>query len=308
MLLHEENGGTLVRSDSRQRVLSAIQHQPVEKIPKGELCIDDGVIKKELGCDIVGFEERLEFVERLGVDLVCLSPKNGSGEGIPEYREVIWEDIERWTRDTSLFSFALLDGPFGWGIRSLGFERFITLHARSPLNLVGLIERVEALNVKLSEILVEQGIDGIIIADDIAYNRGLLVSPRVLREYFLPSLERQVEAIAKRGIPVFFHSDGNYSEVIADLVEIGFKGVHCIDRNADMDVVALQQAYGKTLCLWGTLDVADLAKADDEMYLAELIDRIEGLGSRGGFILGTTSGLFEGIDIRGLMRVYHAVK
>lgn len=300
--------GVLMRSDSRQRVFAAIQRQPVEKIPRGELCIEDGVIKRELGCGAVGFEERLEFVKRLGADLICLSSKSGSSKGIPEYRDVVWEDVERWTRDTPLFSFALLDGAFGWGVRSLGFERFVTLHVRSPLSLVSLVERVEALNMKLAEILVDQGINGFIIADDIAYNRGLLVSPKVLREYFLPSLERQVEAISKRGIPALFHSDGNYSEVLPDLLEIGFQGIHCIDRNAGMDAVALRQVYGEKLCLWGTLDVADLAKTDDEVYLAELIKGIEELGSQGGFILGTTSGLFEGIDIRGLMRVYQAVK
>lgn len=295
----------LVVSDTRLRVLSAIRHRAVDRVPKGELCIDDAVIRKELGCHRVGFEERLEFVNRLGLDLICLTPKYPLDvRGIPEARDVLWEDLQRWTGNTPLFSFAIIDGVFGWGIRTLGFERFVTLHVRSPLNLEDLIKRVEALNGELSKIVVEQGINGIIIADDIAYTRGLLTSPKIIREYFIPSLERQLEEIAGKGVPVFFHSDGNYGEIITDLIQIGFEGLHCIDSNSGMDALALQQAYGESLCLWGTLAADDLAKSAEPVYFAELIENIRRLNSGGGFILGTNSGLFEGIDVGRLTEIY----
>jgi len=255
----------------------------------------------------VGFEERLEFVDRLGLDVICLSPSYPDPRGIPEPGDIVWEDLDRWVADTSFFSFAVIDGVFGWGVRTLGFKEFLTLPIRSPLNLADLVKKVETLNVELSGRLAGRGIDGIIIADDIAYNRGLITGPKIMREYFIPSLERQFEKIAGKGVSVFFHSDGNYNEIIPDLIRIGFQGLHCIDRNSGMDVFKLQQAYGEKLCLWGTLDSNDLARSADPVYLDDLLENIRLLNSRNGFILGTNSGLFKGIDLSRLIEIYKSV-
>lgn len=95
--------------------------------------------------------------------------------------------------------------------------------------------------------------------------------------------------------------------IIPDLIRIGFQGLHCIDRNSGMDVFKLQQAYGEKLCLWGTLGSDDLARAADPVYFNDLLENIRLLNSRNGFILGTNSGLFKGIDLGRLIEIYKSV-
>ncbi|MDA8228908.1 MAG: hypothetical protein M0T74_14665, partial [Desulfitobacterium hafniense] len=134
-------------STSRERVALAIRHCITDRIPKGELCIDDAVILRDLQCERVSFPERYEFVKRLGLDLVCLAPEYQHENGLPESDTCIPPDLDRWTMETQLFSFALLDGVFGWGMRTLGYEEFFKLPMRSPQVFTSLLKEVEKLNI-----------------------------------------------------------------------------------------------------------------------------------------------------------------
>lgn len=293
---------------SRERVRRTIRRQETDRLAKGELCINDSVVRQELSCDYVGFAERLAFVNALGLDIFTLSPVYSQlAGGLPNPGECIWPDIEQWITGTGLFNFAIVDGAFEVGMRTLGCLEFLTLPGKSPLSLTEFIGKVEKLNMCMFEDLVAKGIDGIILADDIAYRKGLLINPKILKEYFFPSLARQVEEIAGKGIPVFSHSDGNYREVIPDLINIGFQGLHCIDHNCGMDIADLQREFGNKLCLWGHLDLPDTQQARDPAILQDVVVSVRKLALQKGLILGTNSGLFEGIDFTGLKAIYRSV-
>ncbi|MFH1123786.1 MAG: uroporphyrinogen decarboxylase family protein, partial [Pseudomonadota bacterium] len=279
----------------RDRVLTAIHQGRTDRIPKGELCIEDGVIRKELGLEKVGFEERYEFVNRLGLDIMCMNPVYPASKGgLPDAGELVWPDLEAWVHRSGLFTFALLDGAFGWGIKIFGFKAFLLLPVRDPGLLQEFIRGVEELNIRVAAMLIDQGVDGLIIAEDIAYRGGLLAGPEIVRRHFLPSLARQVGEMARGDRPIFFHSDGNLTEVMSDLVDMGFKGLHCIDRHSGMDISDLKHRYGEALCFWGTLAVEDVARSGDPSYREGLVEGLLSIGPNGGFIAGTTSGLFEG--------------
>lgn len=292
----------------RERVRLAVEHRETDRIPRGELVIDDDVAIKTLGCPKVGFSfsGRLEFVRYMGLDAYCLSPQYPAGDALPAARECIFPDLRSWVQNTDLFIFGLLDGVFDWGVRLLSFERFITLSIRSPLSFEELAARVEQLNTGLITRLSEAGVNGIIIADDLAYQRGLYTSPAVIRKYVIPSLAVQVQAAksAAAGMPVFFHSDGNYSPIIPDIIGAGFGGLHCIDRHSGLDLAEIRRQYGDRLCLWGSLDVADTLRAGEAGYLEGLRDSVLDATGGKGFILGTSSGIFSGMDMAGLMSVY----
>lgn len=291
--------------NSRERVKAAISNQLPDRIPKGELCIEDDLVGHCLNCSQVGFEERAAFIEELGLDLVTLAPDYPVSSSVPETLDTTLPDLEKWVLKTPLFTIALLDGAFGWGARTLDYTDFLVLSRSSPLSFQALIDRVENLNGELIKRLIDQGVDGIIIADDIAYQRGLVINPDTLKEYLFPSLARQVEAVSGNA-PFFFHSDGNYSEIIPELINCGFQGLQCFERQAGMDPLKLKVQHPE-LCVWGTLEVEDLQRAKDADYLDKLASEINTLSSHKGFILGTTCGLFKGIDLDGLTAIYNKV-
>jgi uroporphyrinogen decarboxylase len=291
--------------NSRQMVKTLLDSGKAGRIPKGELCINDDVVCKTMGCHDAGFDERYSFARRLGLDLFSLSPRYPfTGGQLPRPEQFIWTDLGKWA-DTTLFTFAVLDGAFEWGIRLLGLDKFCVM-LRSPLSVEDLVSLVQKLNLSLAQRITAAGIDGFILADDIAYQQGLMASPGILREYFLPGLARQVHEIRCSGLPVFFHSDGNYSMVLDEIVAAGFNGLQCLEKNAGMEPLQIWAKYGRNLCLWGHLDVEDIAAAKDLESLDRTVTAVRHLAAQGQFMLGTTSGLFDGMDLDLLLDLYHS--
>lgn len=303
VLYVDEHQGTL-----RELIGKSITEGARDQVAKGELCIDDGVVRQALRCKRVGFEERLAFVAGMNLDIFTVAPVYPEqGKRLPRPDECLWPDLKKWVAETPLYTCALLDGAFEWGLRVLGFQDFLILDRTSPVAFNNFIKAVEDLNQSLIRFLAESGIDAIIIGDDIAYNKGLMLSPAVLREHFFPSLSKQVAVAAHKGLPVFYHSDGNYRDVVGDIVNAGFNGLHCIDRDSGMDLSWLYSEIGDKLCLWGHLDASAIVQAGDPVLLKDWAMSIRRFASGKKFILGTNSGMFEGMDVEGLRILYQAV-
>ena len=148
----------------------------------------------------------------------------------------------------------MVDGVFGWGIRLWGFQKFMVALARKDTSLSNFFTSVETLNKALVNQAKDRGAMGVLLADDIAYQHGLMVNPELLRQNVLPSAARQVQSFKALNLPVFFHSDGNLNDIMDDLVETGLDGRQCIESAAGMDLASVRERYGKRLCLWGNLD------------------------------------------------------
>lgn len=298
--------------DSKSLVSGTIRGQVTDRIPVGELCIDDSLVADFTGPSRVGFPQRRQVADRLGLDLICLpadyGPLTAQG-GLPAADTVRWNAIESWAGKTDLFIFALLDGGFAWGVKTWGFQQFVIMIMRRSAHVVALMRQVEALNRRLIRQAADLGADGIVIGDDIAYRQGLLLPPDLMKELFLPSLARQAGVCHGIGLPVFFHSDGDLRAILKEIAGSGIDGLQGIESAAGMDLASIKADYGHQLCLWGNLDPACLV----EDLKAEAIDaRVEAVlasGARdGGLIFGTSSGLFKGMRLQSIERAYRCAR
>lgn len=190
---------------SRELVKRLLRRELTCRAAKGELCLDDGIIRRTLECERVGFEEKVRFIHWLGSDIICLTPTYvGSPKQLFRPDESILAEVDLWIQKTDLFVFAILDGAFELGVRTFGFQSFLRQLQRTPSKVKMFVDRVEKNNKNAVSQLAGHGIDGIIIADDIAYKDGLLFRPQAFNELFLPSLARQIECSSSKGVPVFF--------------------------------------------------------------------------------------------------------
>ncbi|MDW7650482.1 MAG: uroporphyrinogen decarboxylase family protein [Bacillota bacterium] len=294
---------------SRERVKNVIEGGLPDRIPKGELCINDDVIcSGSADCKLPAFEQRYAFIKDLGLDLVSLSPLYPMGlNRLPQQGEYQWPDLQRWVEETPLFTFAVLDGAFEWGMRIFGLEKFFIMLRKQHPALAEFISQVEELNLSMAAKLQAEGIDGFILADDIAYQGGLLAGPDIMRQFFIPSLNRQVDKIVPDGLPVFYHSDGDYRAVLEEIIHSGISGLQCLEKEAGMNLAELRRRVGDGICLWGHLDVEDIELAADPACRQALIQSIRAAASQGKFILGTTSGIFSGTDVGLLQSIYKAM-
>lgn len=295
--------------NAKERVARLIRHESTDRIPFGELCIDDDLIADVLGIRKVRFPHRQEFVGLLGQDLICISPGYGTARrlrALPSPADLEWKDTECWAHKTDLSVFVLLDGAFGWGVKLLGFEKFIVSVSRDSAGIASLFREVERLNADLAKRARAMGADGVVIADDIAYRQGLFISPDMLRKHYFPSLARQAQACRMAGLAVFFHSDGDLTLILDDIAGCAVDGLQCIEAAAGMDLAAIKKAYGPKLCLWGNLDPAVLAAPFDRFEIERKVASVLAAGGTGGgFVFGTSSGLFTGMRRRNIEAAYH---
>jgi uroporphyrinogen decarboxylase len=301
-----------MRYDSKSLVRRTIKRQAADRTPVGELCIDDALVTAFTGTFRVGFEQRRQVADRLGLDLISLAPDYGSRTDrnvLPAPDAVGLKAVEVWAEKTHLFIFVLLDGGFQWGLKRWGFQRFLTMVMRQSTDVPNLLKQVETLNRRLIKRAADLGADGVVIADDIAYQSGLLLPPDRIRELFLPSLARQTETCHAAGLSVFFHSDGNLDAILKDIVGIGFDGLQCIETASGMDLAMVKTDYGNRLCLWGNLDPACLVeKLSDEVINARVGAVLASGVRNGGLIFGTSSGLFQGMRPRSIELAYRCAK
>jgi uroporphyrinogen decarboxylase len=276
------------------------------------LCIDDALVAAFTGTSRVGFEQRRQVADRLGLDLICLEADYGSRTDrgvLPAADDVDLNPVEVWAEQTHLFIFVLLDGGFQWGLKRWGFQQFLTMAMRQSTDVPNLLQHVETLNRRLIERAADLGADGVVIADDIAYQSGLLLPPDRIKELFFPSLARQTEACHAAGLGVFFHSDGNLTTVLEDIAGSGFDGLQCIETAAGMDLGTVKADYGHRLCFWGNLDPACLVEELGTEEIERRVGAVLASGAHnGGLIFGTSSGLFHGMRPRSIELAYQCAK
>ena len=298
--------------DSKWLVRRTIQRQTADRIPAGELCIDDGVVAAFTRTSQVGFEQRRQVSDRLGLDLICLAADYGTRndrDTFPVANAVDMDAIKAWAEQTDLFIFVLLDGGFAWGVKTWGFQQFLTMVMRQSPDVLDLLKQVEALNRRLIRRAADLGADGVVIADDFAYQRGLLLPPDRIKELFLPSLARQTEACHVVGLAVFFHSDGNLNAILENIAGSGFDGLQGIESAAGMDLAVIKADYGHQMCFWGNLDPVCLVEELSAGAIDAQVGAVLASGAQGGgLIFGTSSGLFEGMRPRNIEQAYQCAK
>lgn len=275
-----------------ERILAAIRGETLDKIPKVEFHLEDGLVTKLLQITPaqnlleVNFESRVKACELLGLDALVFIPKRGCGEEA-------WQELRQWREKTDFFLFALIDGPFqGVSHRYPDFSTFLMDIIRDRVKIGSLAAEISLESLKLGQAALKSGAHGILIADDIAYNQGLYVSPHTMRDVFFPYLKDLVESFSKHvtkrreQVPVCFHSDGNILQVLNDLRELGFDGIHSLEPV--MDLKKVREVAGRDMCLMGGFDLGwfdsdGLSKAE-ELLTAAL---------PGGYIFGSSAGILD---------------
>jgi len=172
---------------------------------------------------------------------------------------------------------------FESGYRLRGFLNFMAdLRLRKPLAHY-LLDQLTALLVHNALILTRAGIDILLLDDDIAMSTGPIIGPHTWREFFKPRLA-DVIRLARQVNPdllIFYHSDGDFTAVLPDLIEVGVNVINPIQPDC-MDALDIKRRFGDRLALWGTVGSAGLwdrgAPAD---IRAEVKTRIETLGPAG---------------------------
>jgi uroporphyrinogen decarboxylase len=131
---------------------------------------------------------------------------------------------------------------------------FISMTHGSEL-FTGLLRKVGEFQVKVVEILLKtDAVGGIWINDDMGFQSGPLVNPKLYVKYIFQYYREIKHMVAQKGLPLLLHSDGNITKILPDLAEIGFNAIHPIQPEC-MDISQARQILGDKVCVIGNLSL-----------------------------------------------------
>jgi uroporphyrinogen decarboxylase len=195
-----------------------------------------------------------------------------------------------------------------WYMRSM--EQLLLDFADASPFAAALLDRITAIREVQAGRYAESGADVICMGDDVGTQRGMLMSVRMWRTWLKPRLARVIAA-ARRVRPdvlVFFHSDGNVSAIVEDLVEIGVDILNPVQPEC-MDPAALRERFGPRLCLWGTIGTqSTFPFGSPEDVRREVRTRIETIGRGGGLFLSPTHMIEPEVPFANIVAFVDAVK
>jgi len=117
-----------------------------------------------------------------------------------------------------------------------------------------------------------------------------------------PFLAREIEEVRRTGTKVMIHSDGNTMPVFEDIVSLGIDGYQAIEADAGMDIALLKDKYGDRLCLIGNVDCGNtLTYGSPSQVVAEARHVIDCTAGGGGFILGSSNSIHDGVKLENLL-------
>jgi uroporphyrinogen-III decarboxylase len=175
-----------------------------------------------------------------------------------------------------------------WALR--GYERTLMDLALNPEYIDRLFDIPFRYHLSAAKKLTELGVDMIWLGDDIGSQDRLLISPAAWRCFLKPRLATIIETVKRinPALKVAYHSDGDISPLIPELIEIGLDVLNPIQPRS-MDPARVKKAYGNNLCFWGTIDEQHtLPFGSPADVQREVIDRLNSIGRDGGLIIGPT--------------------
>ncbi|MCD6318869.1 hypothetical protein J7M02_07375 [Candidatus Aerophobetes bacterium] len=195
-----------------------------------------------------------------------------------------------------------------WYLR--GYENLICDFINNPDLATVVLDKVTEIVSVASKKLVEAGIDILILGDDVATQRGLMMSLPMWRRWLKPRLSRVINSARAINpeIYIFYHSDGNCTDIIPELIEIGVDILNPVQPEV-MDLEKIKKEYGNKLTFWGGIGTQTTMVFSTPKGIKEEVKKIiEILGKNGGLVLAPTHVLQPDVPWQNILAFFEGVE
>jgi uroporphyrinogen decarboxylase len=179
------------------------------------------------------------------------------------------------------------------------------------------VEMLEALYDKLYAAYSEKavratraGVDMISVTGDIAMQDRIIMGPEAWRKIDKPRMATLIGKCRAVNPDVFFfiHSDGNVSDLMDDLVEIGFNVVNPIQPEC-MDPVEVKKRWGAKITIHGGVSLQrTLPNGTPAEVRAEIEHLIINCGRNGGLVVFPSNVIQPDTSVENIIACFHAAR
>jgi len=198
-----------------------------------------------------------------------------------------------------------------WYMR--GFEQTLQDFIEEPEIAHALLERVTDFHCEYFRRLLgaaNGAVDLVFTADDIAGQQGLLVSLGMWQTFIKPLHKRLNRIIHGMGAKVVYHSDGDITDAVEGLMDMGIDVLEALQFSAGkMDPAVLKAKGGNRLSFAGGVSVqTTLPFGTADQVRAEVETLIRTLGKGGGYILGPSHLIQAGTPPENVLAMFETAR
>jgi uroporphyrinogen decarboxylase len=159
----------------------------------------------------------------------------------------------------------------------------------------------------LSKAVAGEGIDYSYFYDDGGYKTGLFLPPKLMKEMWSPRMARIVQTGLEANNAIFFHSCGNITDLVEDLIDMG---VDCINPMAPpgIDYRDWKKRFGDRVCLSGNIDIEwPLVNGRPEDVEKDVIEHMDVLKPGYGYIAASSHSIVNYMPYENFVTFINAV-
>lgn len=150
-------------------------------------------------------------------------------------------------------------------------------------------------SLQITTALSERNIDCFWLDDDVCFNNGLMVSPKLIKELWVPRTSAMLKPLRDKGIPIYMHCCGNIADLIPIIIDLGITAIHPVQPNCN-DIYALKDEYRGKMAFIGNMDLAGVLSFGT---LAEVVEdtkrHIDRLAPGGGYVVGSSHSITDDV-------------
>jgi len=202
----------------------------------------------------------------------------------------VFADLQKRYGDKIYLMGSLFSGLWESASQSMGLTAFSVTLRRNPEFVRRMVKYYEEIYMATIHATADAGMPAFVYSDDMGHKIGPQMPPRVLEEFFGPSLRRITEEAHKRGIKIIIHSCGNVNLLLDLFADWGFDGVHSLEPTAGIDLAVVKKQVGKRMCIFGNMDISHvLSEGTREEVEAAVKSMLQAAALDGGFIMAMTN-------------------
>lgn len=195
-----------------------------------------------------------------------------------------WQEIARSHAERDYPLGVSVGSLFGWIRDWMGFEGVSVACVEQPDLIEEIMEHITLLALEgIRRIPTGVRLDFASMWEDMCFNKGSIISPRMFSRWMVPRYKRIADALKPFGCEiVYVDCDGNIGELIPLWLDGGVNCMFPLEVRAGTDPLEIRSRWGKSVLLMGGVDKMRLIEGKDAI-VAE-IRRLEPLVAEGGFI------------------------
>lgn len=193
--------------------------------------------------------------------------------------------------------FWMMRGAFVRSWRLMGMTNFMMMMYDNPNFIHHVAEMVTRFSLEQLDMLIDAGLDVLIVEDDIADKNNTLISPDQFKTFINPYNRQLVDRAHAAGLKVVRHSDGNLWPILDLLLESGYDGLNPLEPQAGMHLKKVKDYCGDRLCLLGNIDCQELLPNGTPAQVRQAVrTAIDDAAQGGGLIICSSNTLHPGVD------------